>query len=318
MKKSKLYICFIVPLLMSSTNTTHFNEVEHTLLSTGQKTKTYKVIKSGTSKGICKSNVLGNEAASVTVSYDFLEKHKDYAPYNGYKKSYHLIYRLDIYLNNNVHYKGGVGNWFNGNNPAYLNSIIVNTEYTSSSFSKLKYVTTPVEDHSIYTDTYVLLRDINPSRYVYETNEFNHVVHNTNVGFDANNGYISKSYSTHRKDSITDRDFNNMNSKLIAHMSAENKVATNKLTNKVSLVYGNKLAQDNNGNRYIESNRDELYSGPLKEGSPFMFSIFGTENLQNDDDISSATFSVSMYTTHGSSVPLDTFKSSTNVKIYLI
>lgn len=318
MKKSKLYICFIVPLLMSSTNTTHFNEVEHTLLSTGQKTKTYKVIKSGTSKGICKSNVLGNEAASVTVSYDFLEKHKDYAPYNGYKKSYHLIYRLDVYVSSNVSYKGGVGNWFDGNNPAYLNSITVNTEYTSSSFSKLRYVTTPVENHSIYADTYVLLRDINPTRYVYETNAFNYVDCGVNIGFDANSGYESKSYSTHRKDSITDRDFNNMNSKLIAHMLVENKVAATKLTNKVALFYGNKLLRDKNDNRYIDSARDDLYSGPEKDSIPFMFSIFVTENIQNESDLKSATFSVTMKSTHGSSVWLDKFQSDANVTVYLI
>lgn len=318
MKKSIISFCCLIPLLMSSSGVTHFNELDYTLLSTGQKTKIFKVLKSGSSKSICKSHILENEAASVKLTYDFLEKHKDYAPYNGYKKSYHLIYRLDIYLNNNVAYKGGVGNWFDGHNPTYLNSITVKTDYKSSNYNNYKFVSTPKQDTSIYTDIYVLLKDINPTRYVYETNSYNYVKNNVSIGFDANSGYESMSYSTHWKDSITERDFNNLNSKLIAHMETSHRVATSTLTNTVRLFYGNKIIQDANGNRYIDKNRDDLYSGPIKEGAPFTFSIFGCENLQNDYDITSATFNVLMKTTHGSNVRLDTFKSDASIAINLL
>ena len=71
------------------------------------------------------ANVTNNIAATFSVDYELLSMDKSTSLYTNYVPVYSLIYRVDIFLEDNVRYKGGVLNLLNGNNPCYINFIDV-------------------------------------------------------------------------------------------------------------------------------------------------------------------------------------------------
>lgn len=324
--KKILILTTILPLLMSSSGSTNYNELKYHSSILNDDTYIYKLLKSGTIKEICPSHILNNEAASIQVTYEFFEKHKDYAPYNGYKLSYHLIYQMDIFLSSNVHYKGGIGNWFDGYNPAYINSLKVTTNVKSTKFdnkTKLKATPHELENDNTIDYRFAITKEIEPTSQRFGSSYYNYLSED-NVGFDANNGYISTSYNTKWSDGLVYQDFNVYNNRLVAYLTSEQTKTSTDLTYITSYKYGMHL--ENNGDNQLIIKRDDngklifddLYSGPNKGGNNFKFTIFGAFNIQNDYDITNMTTKIELNTSHGSTTIRDTFSSTATINLKLI
>ena len=326
--KKILILTTILPLLMSSSGSTNYNELKYHSSILNDDTYIYKLLKSGTIKEICPSNILNNEAASVQMTYEFFEKHKDYAPYNGYKTSYHLIYKLDIFLNANVHYKGGVGNWFDGYNPTYINSITVRTNAESEKFdNNTKVVISPeqLSEDDTEDNYFTITKEMHPTSGSYGSSYYNHIYQDS-IGFSANDGYTSTSYNTNWNNGVVSEDFTTYNNRLVAYLRSSKTIGTNKITYTTTYKYGTPLVRNIDGEYILNIDKDEsgtiryndLYSGPNKNGNDFKFTIFGAFNIQNDFSITNLDTEITLKTTHGSTVWLDKFTSTANINLSLI
>ena len=163
-----------------------------------------------------------------------------------------------------------------------------------------------------------MLEQINSNTDKYGETAFNEIVEK-DISFDANNGYESTSFSKFWRDASCEDDFYTYNSKLVAQVLEDRKISDTSLLNETRMYFGNELTKDKYGNTILNTKeRNNLYSGPNKDDVPFNFSIFGVINIQNYYDITSAKLNVKMNTSHGSTVWLDTFSSSTEISINLM
>lgn len=317
--KKIILIISLMPLLVSLSPRTYENNVAFDSLILEENTKIFRLIEKNTIKRICPSHILEEEAASVTFNYEVFEKRKDFAPYNGYKTSYHVLYRADIFLSNLVHYKGGVGNWFDGQHPAYIDYLKVSVSFKGGTAkTNDRKIFTPKVDASQYS----MIKELNPTSLSFGSSLYNNV--EVQSGFDANNVYSSNSYTKSWENIADFGEFERLNNRLIANASRSINEKDGNISVSHRYQYGYNLYFDNDANKIkLETDKNgkpvkkEFKSGPNEKESDFRFSIYGALNLQTDkvDEISLNVF---LNTYHGSSVWLDKFFSSAKIDVNII
>lgn len=309
MKKEMISLS-LVPLLMASTKDVLENTYKYDSKILSSQTNIYRLIDSGSVKEICPSHILNNEAASVTFNYEVFEKKKDYAPYVGYKTSYHLIYRADIFLSSNVHYKGGVGNRFDGYNPAYIDSFKVTTTFKGGTIcDNDKTIISPELVNGVYS----MIDDLASAYGVFGTTPHNYI--SIIQGFDANLTYNATGYGLSWEKIIDFNEYSSFNNRLVAKLYQRKTQQDKELKVVTEYDYGYNLYFDNEKNiNTLDNNKNEFISGPNKEDNNFKFSIFGGLNLQTEK-IDSITIDILLKSVHGSSMWLDTFRSNATIKL---
>ncbi|MEG0034604.1 MAG: hypothetical protein RR734_03405 [Bacilli bacterium] len=90
-----------------------------------------------------------------------------------------------MYLNNNVKYKGEVGNLFRGNNPTYLNNISINVDFV--------YPNNITNTTNQYPPNNKLVMLNKSATYDEHQNNLNHL-ETTQYGYQTSCGFISASY----------------------------------------------------------------------------------------------------------------------------
>lgn len=316
MKKVLVFLS-LMPLLISMSPGENENDVDLDSLVLGEKTKIFKLIDKGSIKKICPSNILNNEAASIIFNYEIFEKRKDYAPYNYYKTSYHVLYRADIFLSNKIDYKGGVGNWFDGSNPAYIDYLGVSTTFSGGTINKdNKKILTPELKHYNYS----MIKELTPESLVFGSSLYNNV-DAVNYGFETNKVYMAKGYTESWENVANFDEFQNLNNRLVARTTRKLTDTNGSLVIDDRYDYGYRVFFNNDTNKmeieigeYDLPIKKEFISGPIKGQKDFRFSIFGALNLQTDK-VERITINVDLNTYHGSSVWLDKFWSNTLINI---
>lgn len=286
------------------------------------------------------SNVKKDTVATLTFNYEVYQMYKGTELLTKYNPGFILLYQIDVYINNSVKYKGGVGNWFNGNHAGFLNYINLKTEFDGLNYTGHKYQT-PYLDSNGETNGYRYLRGVfpNDSRYKQNSKDYDKQTSYNRVSTVLDNYYVDGGdlfkYATNI---YTNSYFNNVNdvyndanlldefdSRLVA------KLTTSSSTYQSSKVYFEQKFQFNNKVSYSVSDTgtkkvsiassDKLYSGPCKEGkdesSPFNFSFYGVFAVESSVAPSVIKVDLSMDTYHGSHTALDTFESSANKNIII-
>lgn len=291
----------IVPLLMSAANANTTNVSSPVF---GGNILVNKNINSGSRSANCLSNVLNNVAASVKFTCEFYKMYKQTELLVNYVESYSFIYRIDIYLNHAVKYKGGVFNWFDGENPTYLNDIDISVKFKGVS---------NIGEIAQYPHNLDGINILNTNPYLGVQYEDDNRLYNNNYDMTTNNSFSSTSYWKNNDEIVNIK----CDSRLAALVNTYSNIDSNFLTLTTSLDYGyeidqwsGKIKKDDNGNWL----RNNLYSGPSKDQESFNFCFFGAMNFESETQPYNVDVDVYMKTTHGSTVALDTFSSSTNVR----
>lgn len=303
MKKNKLsIICslMIVPLLMSASSYT----TDYKSNVTNKNITAIKKISEGSNSGECLSNVLNNVAARITFTYELYKMYKYTEILTKYVDSYTLIYRVNIYVNNNVHYKGGVFNMFNGYNPAYLKKISI-----ISTFNSL----TNIQRHNVTpsgTGVYSL-REVNPYYNEYPT-DYNYLIACYQI-LQTNTSFESMSYSN-PCDEFYDEDYG-FDSRISARLVTTKTLKETSLSYYQSFEYNYKIDSHIKDAKKINYKKieNELYSGPEKDGEPFNFAFYGAINFESESEPKNSSIKINFETNHGSTVALDKFSSSTTL-----
>ena len=316
----KKYLVFLslTPLLMSMSPRVNENNIDLDSLVLGEKTKIFKLIDKGSIKKICPSHILNNEAASIVFNYEIFEKRKDYAPYSYYKTSYHVLYRADIFLSNEIHYMGGVGNWYNGFNPAYIDYLAVSTTFSGGTVNTDdKKILTPELKHYNYS----MIKDLTPESFGFGSSLYNNV-DTVDHEFETNIVYKAKGYTESWEKVANFDGFQRLNNRLVARTTRKLTDTSGSLVVDDKYDYGYRVFFNNatnkmeieKGGKYDLPVKKEFISGPIKGQRDFRFSIFGALNLQTDK-VDRIMINVDLNTYHGSSVWLDKFRSNALIDI---
>lgn len=255
------------------------------------------------------ANVTGNIAATMTVSYELFSMDKTTALYTNYVPVYSLVYRVDIYLDNDVNYKGGLFNWFNGVNPCYLNYISVSASFEGVSDIG-KVVQSPNDNSS---DSNIrLLEDVDPYNG-YGTSLGSRAY--SISGFETCFGIGSSSYYN-GLDELDNNETGLYNSRIAARISSSEDITDNSVSFTNHLTYGYKIQVDDRGTYY--ATETDYYSGPVESESPFYFTYYGAMNIESETQPTNCEMTFKMNTTHGSSVLNDHFTNTATLTIDVI
>ena len=307
MKKNKLsIICslMIVPLLMSASS---YTSVFKSNVKGGNVTAVKK-LSEGSNSGECLSNVLNNVAARITFTYELYKMYKRTETFANYVDSYTLIYRVNIYLNNNVHYKGGVFNMFDGHNPAYLKNIRITSTFNSLKNIQ-KYNISPENSNGTAN-----LREVNPYYEDYPT-EYNYLYGMTRNPLQTNSSIAASSYDNELNNDIAGDKWYVFDSRISAGIVNKENKADTSLTIEQNFLYNYKVdpSLTNPYDSIGVKVENEMYSGPDKDARPFNFAFYGSINFESESEPKNSNIKVYMNTNHGSTVALDKFSSSTTL-----
>ncbi|MEG1739130.1 MAG: hypothetical protein RRZ92_03025 [Bacilli bacterium] len=299
--KFKLVCSFcLTPMLMSAANP---NGIYTYSSLCSSNVFVSELLSNGNSSASCLSNVLNNVAATIDFDYEFYEMPKRTVLFVNYVPVYSLVYRVHVYLNNNVKYKGGVGNWFDGNNPTYLNNIGINAD-----FNGVSNITNATNQYP--SNNKLVILNGSATNDDYQT-DLNHL-ETTQYGYQTSCGFISTSY-TQTIDELTGILPSTYDQRTAAIVNSSWASNSSKISFQTQYNYGYELY--NNGTSYAYKTYNDKYSGPRKDELPFKFSFYGAMNYESDTRPTSTNISVSISTTHGSTTWLDSFSSLASLNI---
>lgn len=299
-KKMICLLC-LTPLLMSAANPSgsyiRSDICESNVLIS-------ELLSKGKSEANCLSNVKQDIAAKIQLDYELYEMPLSTVLFTKYIPVYSLIYKIHVYLNSDVKYKGGVGNWFDGDNPTYLNNIVINANFygvSNLSESSNQYP-------SSNGDLFVLQGKAINNDYPSDLNR----LRTTQYGYQTSCGFISNSYSQSISELpyITSATYDQRIAALI-FSSCTKSVSTISFQN--TFKYGYELY--NTGTSYKYKDYNNKYSGPTRKAESFNFAFFGAMNYESDTRPTSSNITLSMQTTHGSTTWLDSFTTSASIKL---
>lgn len=316
----KIVSALAVPMFFLLSSFTSANKLYSPIAETNINSQT--LINSGSEYGEAITTGKKQVAASVTFNYEFYKMEDSTALITKYVPGYALIYRIDIYLNNAVQYKGGVFNWFDGENPCYLQNINIDADFAGSNIKN--YFQTP---ETISGSEWRCLEEVNAYDGAKNTtyNSIGLYTHDIHVNlFETASRLDSTSYGL----SLTDLCYDYVkgkthvfNEKLGAQTNNDIKVTnSSSITFNQRYTYGYKTyktgynyiddkhapydyVKDSNGNIV----KSKYYAGPTKSDSPFRFSFYGAMDFESDTTPTLSKLSVDVNVTYGSSVALDSF-----------
>ena len=309
MKKSA-FLLPLVPLLVSAAPVTFEDSIV-----TVEKVKARERLAQDSKTAQALANVTNNIAAEITFSYEVYQLENPSVMITGYQPAYALIYRVDIYLSDDVHYKGGVGNWFSGNHPCYLNSLDISASFSGCSNLK-NYFQTPQTSESVTSEVKAPI-GIAPTAGVqksdYNTIDYDPLI---NGSLTTCSSLTSVSYlygfTQLNIDYRNDNKIYDYENRLVARYKDDITQTNNSIINfSQHFDYGKSMTYDDGTHGrdkgvYTESMGD-FFSGPdLKAGS-FDFSFYGAMDFESDTKPSSVKIDVTMETVHGSDLVLDRF-----------
>lgn len=292
----------------------------------GKEIKAQKLISSDTKTAQVLTNVKDQVAAQINVTYEFYKMDNTTSLFTHFVPAYSLIYRMDIFLNNKVKYKGGVGSWFSGENPCYLQSISVSADFTGSNISRA--FLTPnisdfdflevnpylgeqnVENNCIGTPRYMSTSEIHSFETAYHLDSTSYALSTTQLTRD----YVNKGI---RND--------DMDSRLCCLLLPSATISDNKNKVEFSQIfrYGYQYYFDTEDNCYsakpiAQQNNMNFFSGPKEyngpiDSLPFNFSIYGALNFQSDTEPKISNLNIEFDTVYGSMVWLDSFKGNLTI-----
>lgn len=280
------------------------------------------------------SHILNNEVGRVTMNYEVISLLKYTDILTSFTPAYVMLYEANVYLNNNVHYKGGFANWCDGYHPGFLNDLRFSFTFNNVSNAE-HYYCTPSKGDDGNDSGIRLLKDVmlegynNGSDLYKEDTSSTHFkgtnkncFSNDNLGIELDwmdktaNSIYSNSYFW----SISSSHLNNLMDYYDSRVAALVSTSKSNSNNKVSFVqdfsYNKKVSATNNGTSWTISvnNDNNLYSGPATDGKdddkPLYFTFFGNCAVQSSSKPTSIDVSMYLDTWHGSHVYLDTFESS--------
>lgn len=293
-------------LLMSSSYQNGFSYYSTVV---GSNISIVSILSSGSKTVNQGANVTGNTAATMTVYYELFSMDKTTVLYTNYVPVYSLIYRVDIYLDNDVKYKGGLFNWFDGVNPCYLNYISVSASFEGVSDIG-KVIQSPKDSSS--KSNIRLLEDVDPYNG-YGTSSENRIDYIS--VFETCYGLGSSSYYN-GLDELNNYEIGFYNSRVAAKIVSSESQTNNSVSFINSLTYGYKIQVDDKGKYY--ATETEYYSGPDKSDAPFYFTYFGAMNIESETQPTNCEMTFRMNTTHGSSVLNDHFTNTATLNIDVI
>lgn len=284
------------------------------------------------------SNIKKDTVATLTFNYEVYQMYKATEVYNNYNPGFILLYQIDVYINNAVNYKGGVGNWFNGTHAGFLNYINIKTEFDGLDYTNHSYQT-PCLDKNHNEKGYRFLRDVNPNDYKYTQNSKNTNKQSTyNCVDGVNDSYLASSEdkfqnavniytnSYHYSTDLIYDDYNLINSfdsRLLTYLTTSKNTESTKVNFEQNFSFNNKLNfnYSNNKVNFSVDSSDKLYSGPCTNGKddsqPFNFTFYGVFAVESSKVPSTIKVDLKMDTYHGSHTALDTFESSANKSIVI-
>ena len=327
---------FLIPLLLSliSASSSNFIYVKSNIRHEDIYCK--KQLQNYHSKTITTlSNIKKLPVAKLTFNYELYQMYKPTEVQINYHPGFILLYQADIYVNNAVEYKGGVGNWFDGKHAGFLNYINFNAEFRGIDYTGHSYQC-PGYDSSGSLNSYRYLRDVNPTDTRYTENSYNSNKQTQYNGVtDALNSYhgdkfqdCTNLFTNSYFDSVYDiyKDLNLINhfdTRLVAYITStisrsenDHRIAFNQrfdYNNNVSLANTKK---DNTGTYFAKVTEDssKLFSGPCTNGTddskPFNFAFYGCFAVESSKVPDSIAIELKMDTFHGSHTALDKFESS--------
>ena len=304
-KKKLATAAALFPFLLSAASNPDWINVASTIYD--DNINVTELISSGTREEICPSHILNNEAAKIIFKYELYEmSHRSYVFVN-HIPVYSLIYEMQVQLQSSVHYKGGVGNMFNGENPAYLNSIYLSSLFGGVSSVGLvrQYPTAGMSVLSCRTSN-----DLSCTDAAFR-NDLNRLWLEP-AGYATSQGFMSTSYST-KVDDLMNVSPSTYSPKLTSHISQRSNINNSGLTLETDYSFGYEPYRD--GDRYETRSRNDKYCGPTKNSAPYNFAFFGAQNVESNSRPTSFSINVSMNTTHGSNVWLDSFTSNASIMI---
>ena len=271
-------------------------------------------------------------AATLTLNYELFKMDKTTKLYTDYLPVYSLVYEVIIYLNSSVNYKGGVFDMFDGCHPAYLDEIRLSIDFDGVSNAR-KTSQFPDDNVSNLTSLYTI-PFTNPELYPngLDTNDFNDIeLLDSGSGFKTSYGIKSLSYGlpvsdlNHgHYDNVLDEILHLMDlgddriwAKLFTSADTKNNDSTINFT--TSLEYGYDFYLTEAGN--IDAKKANYFSGPASiNDDPFNFHFFGATNveLESNTNPSNVDMTVSLTSTHGSSVWLDSFTETASMFIDIL
>lgn len=338
--KSKLkLLCLPLSFMLSSASSTNFvyvnSYIKHSNIMCKKQLTPYSSESFSTL-----SNVKKDTVATLTFNYEVYQMYKPTEMVPTYHPGFILLYQIDIYINNAVNYKGGVGNWFNGTHAGFLNYINIKTEFDDLDYTGHKYQT-PCLDSTGKTYGYRFLRGVKPNDNIYKQNSkdldkqtFYNRVDAPLDRYSANGGdqfqdavnIFTNSYFNYVNEVYNDANLlDELDSRLVTNLTTSSSMY------KSSIVYFEQNFQFNNKVSYSVSDTsskkvsidssDKLYSGPCTNGKddsqPFNFTFYGVFAVESSKVPSTIKVDLKMDTYHGSHTALDTFESSANKSIVI-
>lgn len=292
------------------------------------------------------SNVLKKPVASLTFNYEMYQMYKPTELQTNYHPGYILLYQADVYVNNAVEYKGGVGNWFNGKHAGFLNYIDFNAEFRDIDYTDHSYQC-PVSysKDQLELSKYRYLKEVNPNdiRYTHDSADFDkQTQYNSVIGildsydgdkFQDSTCLFTNSYFNSYMEFFKNTDLingSNFDSRLLAYYTDGITISEAKDLIKFHqrFQYNYKVTRKSkkeNGTEVyypeLESDKDHLFSGPCTNGNddkqPFNFTFYGCFAFESSKLPSIVSIDLSMDTFHGSHVVFDKFESSASGSILL-
>ena len=145
MKKNMISLMLICPLLFANQASANYLPMNTTFDSyaAGKQVRACKKMTDSTCDSLSIIAKNYNEtAATITLYTDFFKIGREFAMSTETIQDYVFYYRMDVYLNSSVHYKGAFLDFLDYHNPTYLQAISLDVDFggvSSSDFSAISY-----------------------------------------------------------------------------------------------------------------------------------------------------------------------------------
>lgn len=280
------------------------------------------------------SNVKKDTVATLTFNYEVYQMYKGTELLTTYHPGFLFLYQIDMYINNNVQYKGGFLNWMDAHHAGFLDSINISAEFNDIDYTGHSYQT-PCFDTVGKTSGYRFLRGLDPHDDLYKkesitTNkqtEYNQITselpnYRVNYGdrFQDSTSLFSNSYFNSIDEAFDDLNlFNQFDDRLVTYLTTDKTINNNQIRFSQNFRFNNQISYNTKDKKVTYKTDDKLFSGPCKnstdEDSPFRFTFYGTFTVESSKAPSTIKIDLSMDTYHGSHTALDTFESKANKNI---
>jgi hypothetical protein len=268
------------------------------------------------------SNTYNDEVGHVFLNYEILSQAKATEMYSGFIPVYLMLYEADVYLNNNVHNKGGFGGWRDLYEPAFIDELKLSFTFKGVNSIRHSYCTPSIGDAGDSSGIRFLKGvDLNGTNngadlYKDDTNDTSEKLTSGNCFSEGGNelklDWMEKVmysiYSTSycwEASSMKPENLDSFDSKLAVKFSSSTVKSTPELTFTQDFLYNQRVSVINNGDvkKVVVGTNDNIFSGPIKDDSgklkPMYFSFFGVCAIQSDDKPTSIDVSMSLDTTYG-------------------